>query len=116
MVRKYELLAQAVKRKTKEETGLDVEVERLIGIYDDPLNDVMFWTRTEGWQVAHDPEAPATKHSIVSAYLTQKMGGTLRGSPEGRELQFFSFDALPNRIGFHHKRVLDDYRRLVNLS
>lgn len=109
-IRKYELLDDAVKRKAKEEVGLDVKVERLIGVYGDPLNDVMFWTRTEGWQVVHDPEILAIRHSIAITYLARERGGTLRGSPEGRELRFFSFDALPDRIGFHHKRVLDDCR------
>lgn len=100
-----------LKKIVKRETGLDIEVERLLDIYSDPLNDRMFWSREKGWQVNDDPKI--FTHSVAAAYVAKVLGGTPSVTPESEEIKFFRLNDLPSPIGFHHKKVLEDYEKLL---
>ncbi len=82
-----ERLLNAVQRQARDETGLKVKTKKFIGIYDNPNRD-------------------SNKHSISLAYLVTPIGGKLKIGPESSEIKFF--DKLPNRIGFDHKKILND--------
>ena len=61
-----EFLEEAVVREAKEETGLDIQVERLLGIYDDPKRD---------------PRG----HVISIAYVCKVAGGALKAGSDAKD-------------------------------
>ncbi|RLJ10315.1 MAG: hypothetical protein DRP15_00330 [Candidatus Aenigmatarchaeota archaeon] len=90
MVEPGETIKEALVREAKEETGLDVEPLRMIGIYDDP---------------ERDPRA----YVVSVAYLCKLKGGKLHKSRECEEVRFFDInDALNMNLGFDHGKILRD--------
>ena len=83
-----ESLAQGATREVYEETGLEVSLEELVGVY----------------------SKLGYMHDVHSALFTAKViGGELRVQPgETIELCFFGSDELPKEMVFgHSRRVLD---------
>ncbi len=87
-----ESLAQAARRETWEETGLDVRLERFVGVYSEPR-----WF----YRGLHVPVFAGT---II--------GGKLRPQPEEViEARFFGPDELPDDFLFgHRQRALDAFQ------
>jgi len=84
-----ESLAEAGIREAKEETGLDVELTRLVGVY----------SRMGGGM--HDV------HAVL--YTAKPVGGGLKTQPnETIEVAYFSFDRLPDELLFGHKKRISD--------
>jgi 8-oxo-dGTP diphosphatase len=80
-----ETVDEAVCREVREETGLEVKVERLVGVYSKPQ-----------------------KQEVVLTFLCQTIGGTLQPTEETRENRYFSLDALPgNTLPKHRQRIED---------
>ncbi|MCS7139296.1 MAG: NUDIX hydrolase [Candidatus Nezhaarchaeota archaeon] len=86
-----EAVEEAVKREVKEETGLDVEIRGLIGVYSKP---------------DRDPRG----HVISIAYLTTEVGGQLRGSEETEVSEFYT---IPDKMAFDHNSIIQDGLRLA---
>jgi ADP-ribose pyrophosphatase YjhB (NUDIX family) len=88
-VDKGESIAQAAIREAYEETGLEVELTRLVGIYSRP-----------GW-----PDAGA---HIIS-FTARPIGGELKPDPhEVIEMGYFGPDKLPqDMLWWHKQRILD---------
>ncbi len=85
-----ETVEEAMRREVREETGLEVAVERLIGVYSKPQ-----------------------KQEVVLTFRCRVVGGTLSATEESRECRFFAPDALPpNTLPKHRQRVED---ALLNL-
>ncbi len=83
-----ESLAQGAVREVYEETGLEVQLEALVGVY----------------------SKLGFMHDVHSAlFIAKVIGGELRVQPgETIELQFFGSNELPQEIVFgHSRRVLD---------
>jgi ADP-ribose pyrophosphatase YjhB (NUDIX family) len=70
----------------KEETGLSVEVARLLGVYSDPGSG----------RIIHYPEAIV--HGIDIFIEARIAGGKLSISAESEELEYFSPDCLPSDL------------------
>ena len=84
-VEEGESLAEAAIR---EETGVDVELTRLVGVY----------SRLGGM-----PDV----HAVL--YEARPIGGELRLQPgETIELEYFALNELPNEIAFAHKKRIAD--------
>ena len=83
-----ESLPDAAARETREEVGLEVRVDRLVGVYSYPGRPV-----------------------IVVVYAATVTGGTLRGGPEALEVGAFPPDAIPwDALAFPSTReALRDY-------
>lgn len=80
-----ELPTEAVIRETKEETGLDVLVEKLVGVYGKRKVD-----------------------ELVFAFRCSVVGGALDTTAEADRHAFFPIEALPkNTIPKHVERILD---------
>jgi ADP-ribose pyrophosphatase YjhB (NUDIX family) len=83
-----EALAEAAEREVREETGLRVEITRLVGIYSRPQ-----------WR--------SGVHSTCFAART--VGGRLQGQPgEVVDLRFFAPDQLPDDIFAGHELIVRD--------
>jgi ADP-ribose pyrophosphatase YjhB (NUDIX family) len=88
-VEEGESLAEAGIREAREETGLEVELTRLVGVY----------SRLGGG--LHDV------HAVL--YAARPVGGTIQLQPgETIEAAFFPFDELPEALLFGHKQRITD--------
>ncbi len=80
-----ETLEEAVRREVREETGLMVQVERLVGVYSKPQ-----------------------KQEVVLTFRCRVTGGTLQATEESRACSYFPPDALPrNTLPKHRERIMD---------
>ena len=76
-----ETLAQSAIREVREETGFDVQVERIVGIYSDPAH-----------VFAYDDGEIRQEFSICLACTIT--GGSLQVSSESTAVAFFVFEAV----------------------
>ncbi|MEO9031547.1 MAG: NUDIX hydrolase [Ktedonobacteraceae bacterium] len=82
-----ETLDEALRREVREETGLEIEVGQVIGVYSKPL-----------------------KQEIVLSFRCIVTGGTLNASEDDEidESRYFASDDLPtNTLPKHRQRVMD---------
>ncbi len=89
-----ETLSQACARELLEETGLNGEVTRLVGVYSDTQNSL---------HIAQGPEW----HTIRVSFLCKIVGGTIKTSDETSEVRYFNLSQLPLMITDHARRVQD---------
>jgi ADP-ribose pyrophosphatase YjhB (NUDIX family) len=88
-VEEGESLAEAAIRETKEETGIDVELTRLVGVY----------SRVGGMR----PDV----HAIL--FAGKPVGGEIKLQPgETIEVAYFSLEELPQEISFGHRKRIED--------
>ena len=89
---------QAAIRELKEETGLDVEVQSLLGVYTD--SDMRY---PNGDQA----------HSICIAYRLKAIAGSLRcDQDETIDLKYFALDELPDMFCKQHEEIKRDLRSI----
>jgi 8-oxo-dGTP diphosphatase len=80
-----ETVEEAIHREVREETGLEIVVERLVGVYSKPQ-----------------------RQEVVLTMRCRVVGGTLTATDESRECRFFMPAALPiNTLPKHRQRVED---------
>lgn len=79
---------EAAVREAKEETGLDIELEGIIGVYSDPKRD---------------PRG----HQITIAYKAKKRGGRIKESRETKEVRMWGIEELP-KLAFDHAEIIRD--------
>ncbi|HEY4036568.1 MAG TPA: NUDIX domain-containing protein [Ktedonobacteraceae bacterium] len=85
-----ETVEDAVRREVREETGLEVEVKFLVGVYSKPQ-----------------------KQEVVLTFNCRVIGGVLTTTEESRECRYFTLDDLPlNTLPKHRQRIED---ALLNL-
>lgn len=85
-----ERLEDCVTREFKEETGLDVKVERLLGVYSAP---------------GRDPRG----HTVSAVYILSLRGGEMRDSEETRA-EWVPVARLP-KLAFDHSKILSDFKK-----
>lgn len=93
-----ESLAETCVREVREETGLEVEVVRLIGVYSSP--DVLV------------EYADGNRRQIVAAhFLVRVLGGVLQLSDETTEAGYFGLDELEalDLMETHRPRIGDSF-------
>ncbi len=74
-------------RETLEETGMIVEVKRLVGVYSDPSN----------YAIRRNPSGQII-HYITIVYEATLVGGRLQVSEESTDVGWFPVDQLPKEI------------------
>ena len=80
-----ETVEEATCREVREETGLEVQVERLVGVYSKPQ-----------------------KQEVVLTFRCKVIGGELQATEESHACGYFSPDALPrNTLPKHRERIAD---------
>lgn len=84
-------------REMFEETGLQVKIKRMVGVYSDP-KDYCILRYPNGYAV----------HYLIVVFEVEQLGGELKISHESKELGFFDVDALPEgMMPSSRMRVLD---------
>jgi 8-oxo-dGTP diphosphatase len=84
-----ETVEAAALREAKEETGLDVELVKIVGVYSDPKRDPRW-------------------HTVSVCFLASEVGGELRADTDAKEARSFALSMLPARLAFDHARMLAD--------
>ena len=85
-----ERVEEALLREMKEETGLDVNIERLFGIYSDPKRDPRFHT--------------------ASAVFICRAEGEPKGSSDAKEAFICKVEDIPfESLVFDHSKILKDF-------
>jgi 8-oxo-dGTP diphosphatase len=83
-----ESIDEAAVREVKEETGLDVRLERVVGLYSKPGEE-----------------------SLAVTFEAEIVGGTLQADNEISECHFFPVDQLPEPIRAHLRDRIADFSR-----
>lgn len=89
MVEYDERVEDAVQREMKEETGLDVEIIKLLGVYSEP---------------GRDPRG----HVISAAYVLRRVGGELRSGDDAKAIELVDIDEIPD-LAFDHNEIIEDF-------
>jgi 8-oxo-dGTP diphosphatase len=84
-----ERIEDAAMREAAEETGLEVHLLALLGLYSDP---------------ARDPRG----HTVTAVYVAEARGEP-RALDDARSVRIVQPDALPDQLAFDHAQVLADY-------
>ena len=84
-----EALEEAAAREVREETGLEVRVTRLVGVYSRPGDAV-----------------------ILAVYAAERVGGSLLAGADAEEVGLFSADELPPLPFPYDYDILRDWRSM----
>ena len=89
-----EQLDHAAVREMREETGLDVRVRALVGVYSNPIRD-------------------PRRHTITTAFWCESddLSKLAAGDDAGKAC-FFKLDELPPNIVFDHRIIIDDFVKI----
>jgi ADP-ribose pyrophosphatase len=87
-----ETVEEAVLREVKEETGLDAQIVKLLGVYSEPNRDPRF--------------------HVVSVVFVLDAYGEPKGGDDAKRAVVFPIEDLPfDKIVFDHAKILKDYLR-----
>ncbi|CDG66001.1 MAG: 8-oxo-dGTP diphosphatase [Methanobacterium sp.] len=85
-----ETVEDAVIREVKEETGVTINIDELLGVYSDP---------------ERDPRG----HTITVCYLATKEEGKLEADTDASEVACFTVEeAMGMQLAFDHNKILQD--------
>ncbi len=89
-----ETVEKAVLREVKEETGLDAQIVKLLGVYSEPNRDPRF--------------------HVVSVVFVLDAYGETRGGDDAKKAVVFPLEDLPfDKIVFDHAKILKDFLRCL---
>ena len=88
-----ETVETAAVREAKEETGLDVRLMKLLGVYSDPTRD---------------PRG----HTVSVCFLALGSGNLKAGS-DAKDTGLFGIDEIPE-LAFDHNKIIEDSRSDIN--
>ncbi len=94
-----ESVKEAALREVKEETGLNIEITKLLGVYSEP----------ESQRIVTFPDNGDVVHLIDIILEAKIISGELAMSAESEDLQFFDIQNLPNEIVPPAKAPLQDF-------
>jgi 8-oxo-dGTP diphosphatase len=82
-----ETVEQAAAREAAEETGLNIELARLVGVYSDP---------------ERDPRG----HNVSVAFLARVLSGELSAATDASEVS--TLDPSTVELAFDHRKIVED--------
>jgi len=87
-----EKVEEAAIREIKEETGLDVKLKKLLGVYSDPDRDPRF--------------------HVVSVVFIGDAEGEPKPSSDAKKVHIFKLEEIPlEKLVFDHQRIIKDFLR-----
>lgn len=89
-VERGETVEEAACREAMEETGLEVNLKGLVGVYSEP---------------GRDPRG----HTVSICYSADVEGGYLRASTDAEDVKVFK-DVPWNKLAFDHDKILRDFK------
>ena len=91
-----ETVENAARREAKEETSIDVELTKLVGVYSDP---------------DRDPRG----HTVTVVFLAKGNFDDRKADDDAKDIDIFSFEDLKNiDLAFDHGEIIKDIHKLVN--
>lgn len=85
-----EKVEHAAIREVKEETGLNIKLNKLVGVYSD---------------ANRDPRG----HTVSVVYMASIVGGQLKSDSDAKDVQYFEISELNKMdLAFDHKQILND--------
>ncbi|MDI9436794.1 MAG: NUDIX hydrolase [Euryarchaeota archaeon] len=85
-----ETVEQAAVREAREETGIFVDIKKLVGVYSSP---------------DRDPRG----HTVTICVLAKPTGGTVTPSTDAADASYFSLYEINSlKLAFDHKKILKD--------
>ena len=85
-----ECVEDALKREMQEETNLNVEIVKLLGIYSNPKRDPRF-------------------HTASAVYIAKALGSP-RAGDDAKEAKLYTLEEIPmDQLVFDHRDILKDY-------
>jgi len=94
--KRLEIGKKAVIEKTKQETGLDIKVEKMIGVYEEIFDKTPF----------HDEEVKT--HHLIRAYLVKPINGDQQVKIDKTSLDYKWIDKMDESLHPYVRRVLKD--------
>lgn len=96
VIEPHETASAAAVREVEEETGYEVEVTRLVGVYSDPAATTMRYPdgNTVAW--------------VAIVFEARLLGGAARVCEESSAVEWFALDALPAGFNPNHLPRLSD--------
>ena len=88
-----EIVEEAAVREVQEETGLEVEIRQLVGLFSQKGHTV-----------------------IVAAFAARELGGSLAAGSEALEVGFFSTDSLPDLAFTRDEHILACWKAQLGIS
>ncbi len=95
-----ETVEQAAQRETREETGLDVELRLLLGVYSDPQRD---------------PRGHTASVVYLAVPTTDSDPETVVGGDDAAQARWFPLHDPP-ALAFDHDQILNDARKVLARS
>ncbi len=89
-----ETTENAIIREFKEETGLDVEIVNLFGVYSDPKRD-------------------PRDHTITIVYELRRISGEIKAGDDASSAYMISLNNLPP-LAFDHSKIIQDFKNKFN--
>ncbi len=89
-----ERVEDAVLREVEEETGIEGEIYRLVGVYSDP---------------DRDPRG----HFVSICFVVLPKGGELKAGSDAKEVALFPLDSLP-KLAFDHEKMIKDAEEVLH--
>nr|MDO8135129.1 NUDIX hydrolase [Candidatus Njordarchaeum guaymaensis] len=84
-----ETVEAAAAREAKEETGIDIKLIKIVGVYSAP---------------DRDPRG----HTVSICFLAREVGGELKADTDAKEATGFQPSSLPKKLAFDHGQMLID--------
>lgn len=88
-----ETVESAVIREAQEETGLDIRLIKLLGVYSDP---------------SRDPRG----HTVSICYLAKGIG-TLKADSDAKDIGLFDLNEIPE-LAFDHNKIIENAKSDIN--
>ena len=85
-----ERVEDAAKREVQEETGLEISIVGIVGVYSDPSRNPL-------------------KHTISTLFFAVPTSDTLHQSKEGEPLWIFTDELMKQELAFDHQQMVRDF-------
>jgi 8-oxo-dGTP diphosphatase len=88
-----ETVEHSAVREAKEETGLNVKLIEILGVYSDPKRD-------------------PRKHTMSTAFIAKPLSTKLKASTDAKEAKWYSLNEIKSKkLSFDHAQVIKDYMK-----